>query len=256
MFHVEDLRAFGLLLIVMVVGRLNASKQENLPSSMQYVDTHSSLDLKNAIHLLCGAKNVPGQRSTNINELMPMIGARFYGQIENLQTKNDFLEDELSKEIESGRLFRILCKIDTVIERPGLNMDPMWSETGDRYLLKLFRDYVFHQVTENGKPWIDFSHIISSLNKLDAGVDENIQLVSRNGDNILIVSFAELRKYLENSFNTLQQTHSAEAQQQFKNGATPSQITPEKSGLTLGSQNAMALDASKAPPTPLIQSSS
>jgi hypothetical protein len=24
--------------------------------------------------------------------------------------------------------------------------DPAWSETGDRYLLKLFRDYVFHQV--------------------------------------------------------------------------------------------------------------
>lgn len=25
-------------------------------------------------------------------------------------------------------------------------MDPTWAETGDRYLLKLFRDYVFHQV--------------------------------------------------------------------------------------------------------------
>lgn len=59
--------------------------------------------------------------------------------------------------------------------------------------------------------------------QLDAGVDENIQLVSRNGDNILIVSFAELRKYLENSFNTLQQTQSSESQQQFKNGASPSQ---------------------------------
>lgn len=44
--------------------------------------------------------------------------------------------------------------------------DPTWSETGDRYLLKLFRDHLFHQVTEAGTPWIDLSHIISCLNKV------------------------------------------------------------------------------------------
>jgi len=45
-------------------------------------------------------------------------------------------------------------------------MDPEWSETGDRYLLKLFRDYLFHQVTETGAAWIDFAHIVSTLNKV------------------------------------------------------------------------------------------
>ena len=45
-------------------------------------------------------------------------------------------------------------------------MDPSWSETGDRYLLKLFRDYLFHQVTETGAPWIDLAHIVSCLNKV------------------------------------------------------------------------------------------
>ena len=25
-------------------------------------------------------------------------------------------------------------------------MDQAWAETGDRYMLKLFRDYIFHQV--------------------------------------------------------------------------------------------------------------
>lgn len=34
---------------------------------------------------------------TTISEIMPMIGARFYLQIENLQLKNDFIEDELSR---------------------------------------------------------------------------------------------------------------------------------------------------------------
>lgn len=36
-----------------------------------------------------------------------------------------------------------------VNERPAdhSHMTPNWSETGDQYVLKLFRDHVFHQVT-------------------------------------------------------------------------------------------------------------
>lgn len=31
--------------------------------------------------------------------------------------------------------------------RDGLqDLDPAWAETGDKYILKLFRDYVYHQV--------------------------------------------------------------------------------------------------------------
>ncbi len=44
--------------------------------------------------------------------------------------------------------------------------DIQWTETGDRYMLKLFRDYVFHQVTPTGQPWIDLSHIVQCLNKV------------------------------------------------------------------------------------------
>lgn len=46
------------------------------------------------------------------------------------------------------------------------NMDAAWSETGDRYLLKLFRDYLFHQVDANGAPWLDMAHIVQCLNKV------------------------------------------------------------------------------------------
>lgn len=45
-------------------------------------------------------------------------------------------------------------------------MNEKWSETGDRYLLKLFRDYIFHQNKEDGTPFVDLGHIISTLNKL------------------------------------------------------------------------------------------
>ena len=33
-------------------------------------------------------------------------------------------------------------------------------------MLKLYRDFLFHQVDENGMPWIDMAHIIQSLNKV------------------------------------------------------------------------------------------
>jgi hypothetical protein len=35
-------------------------------------------------------------------------------------------------------------------------------------MLKLFRDYVFHQLTPNGNPWIDLSHIVQCLNKVSS----------------------------------------------------------------------------------------
>lgn len=45
-------------------------------------------------------------------------------------------------------------------------MDASWAETGDRYMLKLFRDYVFHQVDDSGAPYIDMAHITQCLNKV------------------------------------------------------------------------------------------
>ena len=45
---------------------------------------------------------------------------------------------------------------------------------GDRYLLKLFHDFVLHQVSEDGAPIIDWGHVVEALNKLDAGVPEKV----------------------------------------------------------------------------------
>ena len=47
-------------------------------------------------------------------------------------------------------VYRLLTKLGTVVDRTELNLDTAWAETGDRYMLKLFRDYVFHQVMEDG----------------------------------------------------------------------------------------------------------
>lgn len=44
--------------------------------------------------------------------------------------------------------------------------DPRWSESGDRYIIKLFRDMVFHQVDESNLPVLDLSHVLTCLNKV------------------------------------------------------------------------------------------
>jgi hypothetical protein len=63
-----------------------------------------------------------------------------------------------------------------IVERPqpGTPAADSWSETGDRYLLKLFLDYVFHQTEEEEQPVIDFGSVVQCLNKLDVGVSEKV----------------------------------------------------------------------------------
>ncbi|KAG2086685.1 hypothetical protein BD769DRAFT_1532017, partial [Suillus cothurnatus] len=64
------------------------------------------------------------------------------------------LEAELMSELKNVRLVRLLHKFSFINKQPV----PRWSETGDRYVIKLFRDYVFHQVDGNGNPVINLSY--------------------------------------------------------------------------------------------------
>lgn len=114
--------------------------------------------------------------------VMPKIGARFYTHLELLENHADMVENELLKEIDNGRLYRLLVKLGSINEREWvfrfivfrslmnskalvlftyapsllhelpenfsfsycrLNLDVTWSETGNRYMLKLFRDYLW-----------------------------------------------------------------------------------------------------------------
>ena len=113
---------------------------------------------------------------------------------------------------------RLLTKLGTVVDRTELNLDTAWAETGDRYMLKLFRDYVFHQVMEDGRPFLDMAHVIACLNRLDAGLPDKVRrvrgrnlvklriirlkvcLMSRDEQNVLVVSYAELKNCLEQSY--------------------------------------------------------
>ncbi|XP_046996275.1 PAN2-PAN3 deadenylation complex subunit PAN3 isoform X1 [Schistocerca americana] len=201
-YQQEDLTALGKLVLALGCRSLMAIQRENIQTSLDLVTRTYSSDLRNLIMYLLSSQQQQ-QQPRNVTDLMPMIGARFYTQLDAAQMRADILENELAKEMENGRLCRLLVKLGTVNERPELNMDPTWAETGDRYMLKLFRDYLYHQVTEDGRPWIDMAHVVHCLNKLDAGVHDKICLMSRDEQSVLVVSYAELKHCLEQSFDEI-----------------------------------------------------
>ena len=57
-------------------------------------------------------------RTRSINDIMPMIGARFYTQLDAAQLRSDVIECELAKEVENGRLLRLICKLGAINDRP------------------------------------------------------------------------------------------------------------------------------------------
>ncbi|XP_055321590.1 PAN2-PAN3 deadenylation complex subunit PAN3 isoform X4 [Sitodiplosis mosellana] len=198
-YQQEDLTSLGKLVLALACRCLHSVQEDRIQSSVSLVSRNYSSDLRNLVLYLLTTTTT--RRS--VTDLMPMIGARFYTQLDALQCQCDRQEDELAKEMENGRLYRLLVKLGCINERPELNMDVTWSETGDRYMLKLFRDYLFHSVNEDGTPWLDHAHIIQCLNKLDAGIVEKVQLVSRDEQSILIVTYAELKHCLEQAFSEL-----------------------------------------------------
>jgi PAB-dependent poly(A)-specific ribonuclease subunit 3 len=67
-------------------------------------------------HFMTPQANING-RVKNINDSMPIIGARFYTSLDNAYTRGDVIENDLANEIENGRLFRLITKINVVLER-------------------------------------------------------------------------------------------------------------------------------------------
>ncbi|XP_023016315.1 poly(A) specific ribonuclease subunit PAN3 [Leptinotarsa decemlineata] len=197
-YQQEDLSALGKLVLALACKSTMAVQRENISTALDIVGRSYTPDLRNLIMYLLSS-----QQRRSVTDLMPMIGARFYTQLDNLHNHIEVLDNELSKEIQNGRLFRIMSKLATINERPDFSLESAWAETGDRYMLKLFRDYVFHQVTDEGSPWLDMAHIVQCLNKLDVGVPEKISLVSRDEQSVLVVSYAELKHCLEQSFSEL-----------------------------------------------------
>lgn len=137
------------------------------------------------------------------NQILGLIGPRLALELGNVWTHSDSLESKLFVEFDSSRMFRLMGLLGFVNERTDAGVEPQWSETGDRYLLKLFRDYVFHRVDENGSPALDMAHVVECLSRLDVGSPEQILLSSRDGSSLLVATYEDLRRCLLQSVDDL-----------------------------------------------------
>ncbi|KAJ1998040.1 PAB-dependent poly(A)-specific ribonuclease subunit 3, partial [Coemansia thaxteri] len=94
-----------------------------------------------------------------IDDVLRLAGSRVFSELDAARRESDLLCDNLKLELANGRLVRLVCKMNFITERSDNVVDPEWAETGDRYLIKLFRDYVFHSVSDSGKPVSSMAHV-------------------------------------------------------------------------------------------------
>ncbi|OJD23498.1 PAB-dependent poly(A)-specific ribonuclease subunit PAN3 [Blastomyces percursus] len=195
----QDLVNFGQLIVTL--GANSPSVVHNPTKAMEHFTRAYTPQLKNSIFWLLGALQKDQER--NIDLFVTGISSQLISTFDSALHLDDELTSDLSRELENARLVRLLTKLNFINERPEYEHDPQWAENGERYVLKLFRDYVFHQVDAQNAPVVDLAHVLTCLNKLDAGTEEKVTLISRDEQSCFIVSYKELKKAVESSFQAL-----------------------------------------------------
>jgi PAB-dependent poly(A)-specific ribonuclease subunit 3 len=194
----QDLVNFGLVILSLGAHAMDAA--QNFAKAMDQFKRFYKPELQNAVVWLYSAQQNPDK---NIDQFTATISGQMVTSFNAALHLDDNLHSEFSRELENGRLFRLMAKLNFINERPEYEHDPHWSENGERFFLKLFRDYVFHQVDAQNNPVVDLGHVLTCLNKLDAGTDEKVTLISRDDQTCFIVSYRELKKGVESSFQEL-----------------------------------------------------
>ena len=176
------------------VGTLTSSEQHELVSTLPSSLSRSFTGFIKAL--------ISGDHSAA--QLTASVGYMYSFKAEQQLTASDRMHAELRKSVDVGRLFQLLTKVNSIADRPGgLLEDWKWAATGDRFLVGLFRDYLFFQADEFGRPTTDLSHVVDALAKVDVGSAESLMLSDREGGAVLVVSFMEIRRCIDSSFKQL-----------------------------------------------------
>ncbi|RWA14177.1 hypothetical protein EKO27_g927 [Xylaria grammica] len=212
--RVEELQQedfFNLGKLVLSIGTNTSPRNmQDLRTLLEQLGRNYSEELKERVAWLLSA---PQQQYMTADQLIRDLALHVDDVFVSSSNAYDEAVNHLGRELENGRLVRLLAKLGTINERPEFDGDPNWSETEHRYMLKLFRDYVFHQVDTQGNPVLDLGHIISCLNKLDAGTEEKIYLTSRDHQSTFLVTYRELKKQVQSAFGDLQKGNTKQQQQ-------------------------------------------
>jgi PAB-dependent poly(A)-specific ribonuclease subunit 3 len=183
-------------LLLALAARSNAhavreGRVRSLGAAIETIRALYSADVEKFLQMLAN----PAQISSDAwNQILV---TRVWSPYEHALNHGDALETIAQEQLTDGDLFVVASKLAAVTERADVVGDPQWSEVGDRYLLKLFRDRVFHGTD------LDLERIRDELRRLNARTEEHMLLHSRDGRSRLIVTYAELARFLETALQDL-----------------------------------------------------
>ncbi|KAL8789986.1 MAG: hypothetical protein Q9213_000872 [Squamulea squamosa] len=190
-----DLYLFGK--VILALGSNNAS-QHNQAKAMETFSKCYSPHLRQVTSWLLGC--ISPQANDGIDNFLIQITSQMASTFDSALHQDDAIMSTLARELENSRMVRLNIKISMVLERPEYRDDPHWAAHGARECIRLFRDYVFHQVDAQGRPSIDLGHIIGCLNRLDVGSEEKVMLTSRDEETVIVVSYKEIKAALEGAY--------------------------------------------------------
>ncbi|KGM91718.1 PAB-dependent poly(A)-specific ribonuclease subunit PAN3 [Paracoccidioides brasiliensis Pb18] len=133
----QDLVNFGQLIVTL--GANSPSVIHNPTKVMEHFARAYTPQLKNSVFWLLGALQKDQER--NIDIFVTGISSQLISTFDSALHLDDQLTSDLCRELENARLVRLLTKLNFINERPEYEHDRQWSENGERYFLKLFRDY-------------------------------------------------------------------------------------------------------------------
>ncbi|KAI5964359.1 PAN3 [Candida pseudojiufengensis] len=119
-----------------------------------------------------------------------------FALLNETQNTCDFLESQLTSELENARLFRLLTKLNFVINNYNSNMKI--NDKNNLKILKLFQHNLFNFIDSSGKNILNLHKVLVNLNKLDCGIDEKLLLTSEK--EYIIVSYKELKEIVDVQF--------------------------------------------------------
>ena len=107
-----------------------------------------------------------------------MLSGRAFDELDATYQCVDNCEGHISAEVGAGRVLRVILHLSSALSgrnsvrvcvRRGMTFKQTigseklasapWSESGERYLLLLFMEYVFHQVDDSGTRMLDYGHV-------------------------------------------------------------------------------------------------
>ncbi|KAL9652047.1 hypothetical protein ABK040_000388 [Willaertia magna] len=210
-----DFKQFGILLVNLLFVKDSNFLSDSI-KALELLKTNESKiskELNDIIKYLLEEINVDS------NQLLMKLAPKLLDEMSILYNQLDFIENELAKELENGRLFRLLVKLNFVAQHEDYeyHMKSLSSSTSgsgssgmngkqfltDRQTIKLFFDYLFVQISDTNQVILDLGHVVETLNKLDAGTNEKVLLMSRDEQSLIVITFKDLKNIVKTQFSSL-----------------------------------------------------